>query len=492
MPSRAQFPGANQYYQVAFHEMAHWTGHSSRLNRDLLNNPFGSPEYAREELRAEIASVLVGAEIGFGHEPSDQNAAYVASWVKVLKEDPMEIIRAAGDAQKITKFIGELTREQTQVKQQEKSVKKQPDEQPQGPEKPFKLKVPVQRRFDSLFPATTPREEFATTLENLGFIVKDEHPVMDGKPHRIQVEGDKRGEKAGFYVGYSDGHPAGYAKNNRSGEETRWKAKGYTLSPEQQATLAAEAAAKLRERAKVLQAKHEAAALRIEKKLETAHSAERVPYLEHKQVLPGRDVYALDKTLLVPGYDASGKVRTAQYINEDGVKRYAKDSQKEGCFHVFNGFEEMSKRPAIVIAEGYATAATISEALDGKAAVVSAFDAGNLPMVASAIQGKFPGKPILIAADDDHGKRTNPGQAFARKAAEAIGAIVISPVFAPGEQAREPARYSDFNDMKVNSRLGMDAVKSQLEAGLDKAMEKRQDKEWEQPVRVLKYEEAER
>jgi antirestriction protein ArdC len=81
------------------HELAHWTGHSSRLNRDLQNR-FGSSAYAMEELRAELASAFVANELGI---PTDipQHASYLASWIKPLKDDKREIFRAAADAQRI-------------------------------------------------------------------------------------------------------------------------------------------------------------------------------------------------------------------------------------------------------------------------------------------------------------------------------------------------------------------------------------------------------
>ena len=82
MPYREQFKTADAYYATALHELGHWTGHESRLGRDLAN-PFGSEAYAKEELRAEIASMIVGDELGIGHDPG-QHAAYVKSWVKVL------------------------------------------------------------------------------------------------------------------------------------------------------------------------------------------------------------------------------------------------------------------------------------------------------------------------------------------------------------------------------------------------------------------------
>jgi hypothetical protein len=89
----------------------HWTGHHSRLNRDL-KNLYSSPGYAREELRAEIASLIIGSEIGIGYGP-DQHAAYVASWIQVLEEDPLEIFRAAADAERIQKYLCSLQQRQS-------------------------------------------------------------------------------------------------------------------------------------------------------------------------------------------------------------------------------------------------------------------------------------------------------------------------------------------------------------------------------------------
>ena len=108
LPEKAQFPTATQFYAIALHELGHWTGHESRLNR-IMSGDFGSPEYAREELRAEIASLMLGSETGIGHN-FGQHAAYVESWIKALKEDPYELYRASNDAQKITDFVMDFER----------------------------------------------------------------------------------------------------------------------------------------------------------------------------------------------------------------------------------------------------------------------------------------------------------------------------------------------------------------------------------------------
>ena len=110
LPEPGQFPTRNGYYQTALHECGHATGHPDRMDRETLKeglaNGFGSPEYAREELRAEISAMMTGERVGVGHDPQ-RGAAYVENWVKVLEKDPHEIHRAARDAQKMTDHLME-------------------------------------------------------------------------------------------------------------------------------------------------------------------------------------------------------------------------------------------------------------------------------------------------------------------------------------------------------------------------------------------------
>ncbi|MEM8515357.1 putative DNA primase/helicase [Massilia sp. MP_M2] len=111
LPGREQFPSESAYYSTALHELGHWTGHETRLDRDLTGG-FGSPDYAKEELRAELSSYFMADKLGIQHDPG-QHAAYVGSWIKVLKEDKNEIFRAAKDAEKITEFVLQLDRDRS-------------------------------------------------------------------------------------------------------------------------------------------------------------------------------------------------------------------------------------------------------------------------------------------------------------------------------------------------------------------------------------------
>ncbi len=103
LPPKENFRDAESYYSTALHELGHWTGHESRLGRDM-GGGFGSEGYAREELRAELASYMLAMELGIGHDPGN-HAAYVQSWVKELREKPLEILRASEDAMKVVDFV---------------------------------------------------------------------------------------------------------------------------------------------------------------------------------------------------------------------------------------------------------------------------------------------------------------------------------------------------------------------------------------------------
>lgn len=841
MPDKWQFPTADNYYASALHELGHWSGHESRLDRDL-SNPFGSQGYAKEELRAEIASMILGDELGIGHDPG-QHAAYVGSWIKSLQDDPLEIFRAAADAEKIQDYVLGLEQQVQQLDQQqsqtpetsiqdsygvriaamlnagkqqeaqmtpptndqadallaahpadtvqaieqvakmrrqlaageidgeafaastrqhlgvelppdwngvlrivgvadqngqtvdaaqagiepqsfqvyarkantqfgedafafvagtrteaqaemlaerlrlvdalgaddqyeraaklarmhEERVRRDPtateedilaakearktadvsalvnntdaqrrvaaqerqdreQQQAQQPERkyinvPFKekdeakalgarwdrqeqswyvpagvaashfakwaqggavdapkavqategtapgrkatkereyLAVPYGERIaakaagaewdkvakswyagpkadmeklarwkpenvpDQQGPAMTPQEEFANALRSIGCVVSAEHPIMDGKKHRISVEGEKPSEKAGsgFYVGHLDGHPAGYMKNNKTGIDMKWKSKGYTLDPEETARMVAQAATKLQAREAEQAQAHEATAQRVGRQMADLVPIEQpTPYMQAKGIEPQAGVFtdrAGQKTY-IPAMDVDGKQWTMQYIQEDGTKRFAKDSRKDGCFHVVGGMNALAQAPALVIGEGYATAGSLSQSLGF--ATVAAFDSGNLPAVAKALHEKFPDKPVIIAGDDDRHldltQGVNPGKAKAQEAAKITGGKAMLPIFAPGENSypaglppvtpekfREHQRTgtalsdqqlaaldrmkgkTDFNDLANKSVLGKEGIDRQVRAVVHDAIDKHQVRIEQQQQRV--------
>lgn len=105
-PPYEKFKSEAHYVSTVSHELAHATGHPSRLNR-TFGKVFGSPEYAREELRAELATVFLAAARGYTLDSDifQNNTAYIGSWLKALREDKREIMRAASDAEKAVRHI---------------------------------------------------------------------------------------------------------------------------------------------------------------------------------------------------------------------------------------------------------------------------------------------------------------------------------------------------------------------------------------------------
>ncbi|MXS77914.1 DUF1738 domain-containing protein [Nitrosomonas sp. JL21] len=557
LPYKHQFPTAAGYYQTALHELGHWSGHESRLNRDL-SHPFGSEGYSREELRAEIASMILGAELGIGHDPA-QHVAYVGSWIKTLQDDPLEIFRTAADAEKIREFVLALAHQQerevretinthpvNQSYEHDKPMLQQSDKQEEGSMRQYLIVPYKDKEFAKLAgarwdksakawyvgpdadiealqpwlpdnvvlrpePAIDPIVEFAELLHAQGCQVDGNHPMMDGQTHRIKVTGDKRNEKSGFYVAHLDGRPAGYFKNNRTGVETRWKAKGYSLTDEQKAELIAQAAIKLQIREAEHHAQHIKIAQAIQELLAIAPLADAShPYLAQKHAragdlkvvpqnadhLPADSIIKIASNwheakqlredhpeclvltvgdLLLSAQGVDGSIWSVQTIQANGTKLFAAGSKKEHTFHIAgnNGLawdKTIDTASAIIIAEGYATADTLSQALEMP--VIAAFDSGNLPKVAQDLHDAYPDKPIIIAGDDDrHLESTqnkNPGREKASEAAQLVDGVAVFPLFAPGEQIE--FNFSDFNDLANRSVLELEAVKRQVGSVVERVL----------------------
>ena len=270
-----------------------------------------------------------------------------------------------------------------------------------------------------------------------------------------------------FYVGHLDGRPAGYAKNNRTGEEQRWRASAISMTKEQ--FQAAGRSSQDREADRI--ALYSRTAERLADELESYASLDpKHPYLEKKGIEVREAVFQTARgSMAIPAYDIDAKLWSIQYVNEEGAKRFAKQSRKEGCFHVVaevihggHPIEALKAAKAVVIAEGYATAASLREQYDRAFTVkpaadvqfIAAFDAGNVPAVAQAIRERYPELSIVIAADNDlkqvaeHGR--NPGLEKAELAAEAVGAVMIAPQFAEQEIAQH-GYLSDWNDLATKT-----------------------------------------
>lgn len=103
LPLRKQFTDAESFFNVATHELGHWSGHSTRLDRPK-GNIFGSKEYAFEEMIAEINAAFLCAFLGFNSKITD-NVDYINSWLQVMKNDKQFVVQAASQAQKACNYI---------------------------------------------------------------------------------------------------------------------------------------------------------------------------------------------------------------------------------------------------------------------------------------------------------------------------------------------------------------------------------------------------
>ncbi len=182
LPEWEQFLTANAYYQTVLHELGHATGHPERMDRDSLkeglDKGFGSPEYAREELRAQISAMMTGERVGVGHDPQ-RGTAYVENWVKVLEEDPREIHRAAGEAQRMSDYlVGRIhTREAPGKEQKDDLTRKYSPAQEDGQRALISVPaIPVLRKD----PAVSDRSQ----PDGLGHFPSSERP---GRGHGLSM-----------------------------------------------------------------------------------------------------------------------------------------------------------------------------------------------------------------------------------------------------------------------------------------------------------------
>ena len=106
LPPRGFFKSPEAFLSVGLHEMAHSTGHTSRLNRPLKNQ-FGTQGYAREELNAEISSAFLESDLGLeaDHDGLRDHSNYLKSWIRILQEDPNELFRACQSGEKISEYL---------------------------------------------------------------------------------------------------------------------------------------------------------------------------------------------------------------------------------------------------------------------------------------------------------------------------------------------------------------------------------------------------
>lgn len=323
--------------------------HEAKIWRKNEHEPLGSAADAKAELRAAIASLMLGERLGRGHDPK-HNAAYHDSWIKALKNDPKEIFRAAADAEKI---VAHVMNNEQKLEQKPVTIDHTPPEKPM-PERTY-LAVPFadkdeakkagarwdkqakswyapegidQSPLSRWLPSTvnvvkplarTPEESFANALRDAGLVI-DGRPIMDGQIHRVSVEGDKGGKTSGAYAGHMKGRiPGGYIENFKTAERINWKYEGKigTLTPQERMKLEDEAKARAEERKAAEAYKHEHAAEAARALWNASYIATADnPYCKEKGITSFKDLRTVPPPGALTDHAASLGIRIASNPKE--------------------------------------------------------------------------------------------------------------------------------------------------------------------------------
>jgi phage/plasmid primase-like uncharacterized protein/replicative DNA helicase len=297
-------------------------------------------------------------------------------------------------------------------------------------------------------------QAFRDKLREFGLVPPD---GLDGsgKLTRIDLDGKKPGNKYGFYVWHSDGIPSG-AYGHWATDKSDWQT---FCAVDVRDISAEEYAAHMRRLASAKQAREtearmvrQHAAAKADEIWSASTECTEHAYLRRKQVKPyGLRVY--QGKIVVPLRDGEGAIHSLEFIDDAGAKLFLSGGRKSGCWFMLGEPGEV-----ICIAEGYATAASVHEAIGHAVAV--AFDCGNLSPVAQSLRTKYPTAKIVVCADDDVATKGNPGLTAATKAAKEAGGMVVTPEFS----GKRPDGASDFNDLRASEGIGavMDCINQVL------------------------------
>ncbi|MGH8502881.1 MAG: DUF3987 domain-containing protein [Gammaproteobacteria bacterium] len=288
-------------------------------------------------------------------------------------------------------------------------------------------------------------EDFRAAIAAAG-IDPPETIEPDGVLHRYPTNGT-RGDDSGWYVYHDDGIPAGAYGDWRNGVSNTWCGRSPSeLSPAERNAhrrcMQAIERERNAEREHIrAQARERAAEIWRDARPETGEHR----YLRDRGV-QAHGIRSDGLRLVIPMRDTAGTLRSIQYIDPRGDKRYLAGGRVAGCYHAIGKPDGL-----LCISEGYATAASIHEATGYAVAV--AFSAGNLTPVARALRTKYPDLPIIVCADDDCRTEGNPGITKATAAARAVNGLLAVPGF--GDERPDDA--TDFNDLAQHR--GAEAVR---------------------------------
>ena len=297
--------------------------------------------------------------------------------------------------------------------------------------------------------------EFSNVLESYGLETLD-LIIPDGKLRRFHVEGDSAGSRNGWYVFYTDSIAAGAFGSWKTGKKHRWCAKKVNeLSDLERSEYRQRINQAMKERAAEQKKLHAEIAENSKRKWNNACGEINHAYVRNKGV-ESYGIRQLGDELLVPLY-FNGKLVSLQRIFPNGRKRFETGGRVKGCYYPIGKPEDV-----VYICEGYATGATIHEAISK--AVCLTFNAGNLKSVAQMLRKKYPDIRLVLCADDDQWMEDNPGITKGKEAAQAAGCDIAIPQF------EDTSSYpTDFNDLAKLE--GLNVVRQQIEKA-EPALEK--------------------
>lgn len=280
-------------------------------------------------------------------------------------------------------------------------------------------------------------ESFRMELLGAGIPIHDPL-IADGKLHRYKTGKDHQANC--WYILHDDAHPAGAFGCWKRNLDHKWHSANGSSEPDAETQQRWKDIAKLK-RDEMIAAQQKAAE-RSESEWNSATPAfADHPYLTKKRIHPhGARIAATEAYkdwLVIDLRDYEGKLHSLQFIAPDGTKRFVYQGRKKGCFHFISHTHDTNV--PLIICEGFATGATLNEALGFP--VACGLDCGNLLPVARALRHAFPERRILICADNDRETEGNPGVTKATEAAEATNAILVIPQFPDAIEG------SDFNDI---------------------------------------------
>lgn len=268
-------------------------------------------------------------------------------------------------------------------------------------------------------------------LQRLGINIAPSDLRIDGRIHRVPVDGQGRSKKNGWYVLHTMYRQNGEAiitgryGNWRTGESEAVEIERREWSDEEKRDYAERMAQARQAAAEEQERLHEECRQRAANIWEKCPDSGSSPYLRRKRVAAYQVRFSRDN-LIIPIFNPAGSLVSLQFIAADGSnKKFLTGTPKKGNFHVIPNLGALDGVDLVAVCEGYATGASIHQATGWP--VVVAFDAGNLLPVSEALRKRFPAARFVFCADRDE---SGTGERSARAAADEVGgAIVVMPDF---------------------------------------------------------------